>query len=1136
MSAQRTAVMAWVCLLLLTNPSVGGEAGRKGADAPSQERTVRFEANEGQASRQVRFIVRGPEGAVLLTPGEVVVTGLAQRKDGSVRRAGVFRLQFEGANSAVEMAGGSRLKGRTNYYRGGQRDRWLTGVPSFRTVTYNNLYRGVDLEFTGRDNSLSFEMRIAPGADPGAVRFRLTPSHDLEIDRAGLMARSSLGEFRLGAPRAYQTVKQRQVPVAVAFRVLKDGSVGLELGEYDRGLPLTIDPPVIAFPLGPAHEGAGFAAEVDARGDGEVFIVGTAISPDYPEPGVDEFTPGSDIIVIRLDLPAGEVPSPASWAYTTYLSGCNSSLGSICPSSAEYEDTGYDIVAPQGTSIYVTGTTSSDAFPILGGYRVQPYSATGASAVLARLDAVTGELLASTYVASGQPGWVDPYPGFQHPIRHWGPSIDYNAGAVYVAGGTYGGFWLSEPHLDHGGGPLTGGQRGYVAKISSDLSTREFLALMGWRLSAIAVTEDRIHAVGTVQNQVNTDGDGMRYELDLSGELLLQDGLPIIPLCVAARAEGDWPSLDVLLVGGFIDLSAAGLGQVAARWEPGDEAKSYIGVPHNPDNGSAFTDCAVRPLPFQEGLEPDFAAFVGHTGTPGLDLTGQTSLSGNFDALLAVTETDSHPDDLNLGYLGGSDKDRGSGVAIDQRGYTYVVGRTWSGDFPQYMPVDNPALGAPIANYFVAKFAGHGIPFGVRLETEKTLTRGVVQPGEAFDFIMRAKHVGLVSGGGVTLRDTFNHGGNFDLVSASVTPSEVETSSTGEFSWEWSLMPWFYPGQEVEARVRLRAKETAEAGSYCNELVVEAELDDESPHTPEPACVEVKVPEEEPDQEEICPTGDPDPQLTVDWGGAEQVVPESEASVTFTAEVTNLLCAESSLQDPRLIWTCEGGADARAAGSIDDEGMLVESPQDGTAMPPYCRVSNDPMAACTLGDLSEGKSASAWVEVDLSKGGSQRCCATLIWQPNSQTVKCVDIVVGDAGEDVDIKVSLEGHRPAPNGFERHEGFSFLAIKADSDPFIPVSDVEISVTYQTAPTVEGHPLVMIPDAECSAPERVSHQRSAQGPWLTTFTAECRVYDLQLMNGGVLSPRWWVPHRGTISVYARQYSDRTPQNNERTWPSD
>ena len=66
-----------------------------------------------------------------------------------------------------------RLPTRTNYFVG-RRDRWRTGIASYARVRYKAVYPGIDVVYYGNQNDLEYDFVLAPGADPRAIRLKVT--------------------------------------------------------------------------------------------------------------------------------------------------------------------------------------------------------------------------------------------------------------------------------------------------------------------------------------------------------------------------------------------------------------------------------------------------------------------------------------------------------------------------------------------------------------------------------------------------------------------------------------------------------------------------------------------------------------------------------------------------------------------------------------------------------------------------------------------------------------------------------------------------------------------------------------------------------------------------------------------------
>ena len=123
----------------------------------------------------------------------------------------------------------------------------------------------------------------------------------------------------------------------------------LQVGDYDKSLPLIIDPVIVysSF-LGGSSLEQGLAIAVDSQGS--AYLTGRTSSTDFPLAdafqGVKAFA--NDAYIVKLN------PSGTAVVYSTYLGG-NSS------------ETGYAIAVDGQGNAFIGGSTDSDNFPYHAG-------------------------------------------------------------------------------------------------------------------------------------------------------------------------------------------------------------------------------------------------------------------------------------------------------------------------------------------------------------------------------------------------------------------------------------------------------------------------------------------------------------------------------------------------------------------------------------------------------------------------------------------------------------------------------------------------------------------------------------------------------------------------------------------------
>src|SRR5262249_8432975 len=140
--------------------------------------------------------------------------------------------------------GETALPGRSNYLKGADASKWITGAEHFSAVRLTGLYPGVSLKLYGSSARPEYDFLVAPGADASGIRLRFSGAEKVEVGSQGaLSVRTSAGELIHHVPVAFQRGAQgRTVPVSARFVQVAPDEVRFELGEYDTSRELVIDP------------------------------------------------------------------------------------------------------------------------------------------------------------------------------------------------------------------------------------------------------------------------------------------------------------------------------------------------------------------------------------------------------------------------------------------------------------------------------------------------------------------------------------------------------------------------------------------------------------------------------------------------------------------------------------------------------------------------------------------------------------------------------------------------------------------------------------------------------------------------------------------------------------------------------
>ena len=364
-----------------------------------------FEPNQGQTDPRVKFLARGAGYSLFLDPtGVVLAMQTAQSSSrGSAGRSEQFvRMKLVGANAAAAAAGTDPLPGKSNYIIGGDPQQWHTGIPQFAGVRYQSVYPGINLVFYGNQGRLEYDFRVAPGADPSQAELQFEGATKLALSGGDLiLTGKDEGGLRLQAPHIYQRHAGRQEPVAGRFVLRAANRVAFEIGPYDRGRELIIDP-VLDFSSYFGGSGSETSPSVAVNGNGNIYLVGTTTSPQT------SFTNAAG--TIQTSIPSTLLITPAGPSHI-FVAEINPSQ----PPSVVYEtfiggtgtDTSVGIGVDSGGNAFLAGNTTSTDFPTFGiPYQTKPEtkgaqcaSITCTSVFVSVLNATGSALTYSSYLS-----------------------------------------------------------------------------------------------------------------------------------------------------------------------------------------------------------------------------------------------------------------------------------------------------------------------------------------------------------------------------------------------------------------------------------------------------------------------------------------------------------------------------------------------------------------------------------------------------------------------------------------------------------------------------------------------------------------------------------------------------------------
>jgi hypothetical protein len=353
-------VISFALIAALPKSPVSNRGMQSGLAAVADTLPLNFELNQGQTHRRVKFLARSEGYILFLTATEAVMAldnPAAHRKGKENRDARedkesrpprtIVRLKLRGANPAPQVEGLDQLTAMSNYFAGADPTAWRTNILNYARVRFSQVYPGIDMVYYGNERRLEYDFVIAPGSDPEIVEIEFGANQDFEINSTGdVVLHTNQGEIRQIKPTAYQELNGVKEEVPVSYVARSGHSFGFQLGAYDPGRPLVIDPVLVySTYLGGSGFDQGYAVAVDSSGNS--YVTGQTAAIDFPTTAGAFQTEygGGDAFVAKLN------PSGSALVYSTYLAGA----------------TGNGIAVDAAGNAYVTGDAGPLSFPTTTG-------------------------------------------------------------------------------------------------------------------------------------------------------------------------------------------------------------------------------------------------------------------------------------------------------------------------------------------------------------------------------------------------------------------------------------------------------------------------------------------------------------------------------------------------------------------------------------------------------------------------------------------------------------------------------------------------------------------------------------------------------------------------------------------------
>lgn len=655
-----------------------------------------FESNLGQFDPQVKFLSQGPGYSLMLgatkavfafqgRPAAPTLGANPAVKPKAAAAPVLFELNLLGANPASQVSGQAEQTAKSHYFTGSNPAKWQTEVSHYGRVLYKDIYPGIDLVYYGNSqDQLEYDFIVAPGTDPTRIKLEIAGASNLEITSQGaLQIALPTGNLTQPAPLIYQEKDGKRQTVEGSYQLSGplNNQLSFDLKSYDTGLPLVIDPVInYASYFGGSVDDFGYGITVD--GSGNTYITGSTLGTGFPTTGgLDTSFNGGTILG---DAFVSKFSSSGALVYSTFLGGSG-------------DDSGTAIKVDSSGNAYVTGNTNSTDLPGTTGLDNTFGGGSGSGdAFFSKLNS-SGSLTFSTYLGGSNDETAE------------GIALDSSNNA-YVTGTTNGdsgtdNFPVSNARQSTFGG---GSNDAFVTKFNSSGGV-VYSSYLGGNGSELA-------------GGIAVDSSGNTY---VTGGTTSTNFAIMSPYQATRKGARDI----------FVTKLTSSGALAYSTYLGGSDEDNASGIAIDSDGNFIVTGTTISAdfptknpyLTFTDGFEHVFVTKFNSTGKLvystylGGDITdfaggiavdawGNAYVTGNtysddFPTLYPKQSNSGGSSDAfitqltfdgSLGfstYLGGSDDDYGTAIAVDTGGNVYLTGYTLSTDFPTTSPAQGSNAG-----------------------------------------------------------------------------------------------------------------------------------------------------------------------------------------------------------------------------------------------------------------------------------------------------------------------------------------------------------------------------------------------------------------------------------------------------------
>lgn len=608
-----------------------------------------FIPNVGQFDREVRFLSRIDGGNIFFQPASLTyVLPIIPDKVDDQKLLPVKALpprpapptisqDFINANDA-SVTGTREASGVYNFFVGSDSSQWVSNVTAFESINYLDLYPGVSIRYEGVNENLKSTYIISPGADPNVVRWAYKGARNVFVDTSSGELVVEIPKLTIegyiqpierlveSAPIAWQEDPSgRKTMVLVNYFIDRNGAIGFTVDNYDHSLTLFIDPTLefSSYISGTTQEDIESVVTDTA---GNSYIVGEGLDLGLPNP-IRPRAGAFDAYLLKIS-PAGTL------VFYTFIGGSNDELGNsvILDSNGNIFVAGKSATAdfpfPNGSNTLQRNVAGTNGYPDIF---ISKFNSSGALQASTFLGGVNNEAAEDLDIDSNNNVYV----------------VGWTDSPTFVTASSVGQNWPSANSFQSTNTNTTSDEA-FIARVNNNLTGLTYGSFLG------GTNRDEAYEIRVYnQNNVYIVGETRSSNFDIKNSITGQSTL---------RGGSD----------GFVALfnpqaSTSSSSLVRSTYYGGNDFDAVYAVDVD-SSGSVY--------------------FTGSTSSSSLfPLVATGSNTQVYDTTLSSTDAfvaklNSSGSILYSTYIGGSSYDVGKAIRIDVNNVAYIVGETFSTNFP----------------------------------------------------------------------------------------------------------------------------------------------------------------------------------------------------------------------------------------------------------------------------------------------------------------------------------------------------------------------------------------------------------------------------------------------------------------------